>query len=57
MSTDVEPGIGPAEDVEPQAPSVDEEEAGPREWESALLSIVLFAGLIVFAVSCTMFGW
>lgn len=40
---------------EPKAPEECEEEAGPRELESALLTIALFGGLVVFGVGCTAF--
>lgn len=36
---------------------VDLEDPPPRELESALLSLVLFGGLIVFGISCVVFGW
>ena len=29
----------------------------PSEAESAVLTVLLFAGMVVFAVGCTMFGW
>lgn len=34
-----------------------EEDASPRELESALLTLAMFGGLIVFVVGCTMLGW
>ncbi|HLR96229.1 MAG TPA: hypothetical protein VK053_17030 [Jiangellaceae bacterium] len=46
MSTDPS-GVEPAE----------EEDARPSEWESAFLTIVLFGGLVVFAVGCMTFLW
>ena len=33
------------------------EEAAPRELESAVLTIVLFGGLVVFGIGCMMFLW
>ncbi|HHU38626.1 hypothetical protein [Propioniciclava sinopodophylli] len=29
----------------------------PSEAESAVLTILLFAAMVVFAIGCTMFGW
>lgn len=29
----------------------------PSELESALLTIAMFGGLVIFGVGCTMFGW
>lgn len=29
----------------------------PSEAESAVLTILLFGAMVVFAVGCTMFGW
>jgi len=40
---------------EPPEPA--EEESGPSELESALLTLVLFGGLVVFAVGCMTFLW
>ena len=34
-----------------------DEDAGPSELESALLTLVLFGGLVVFAVGCMLFLW
>lgn len=40
------------------AQQTDLEDPPPRELESALLSIALFGGLIVFGVGCMLFiGW
>ena len=49
MSTDAE--------LELENRETEEEDPPPRELESALLSVALFGGMILFAVSCTMFGW
>lgn len=48
MSTDPQSGTTP----EPE-----EEDAGPRELESAFLTIAMFGGLVVFGVGCTLLGW
>lgn len=56
MSTEVEPDIEATAQPEFEAPE-SEEDPGPRELESALLSIAMFGGLIVFAIGCTMFLW
>ncbi|MBB1510540.1 MULTISPECIES: hypothetical protein [unclassified Tessaracoccus] len=29
----------------------------PSEAESAILTVLLFVSMVVFAVGCTMFGW
>lgn len=29
----------------------------PSEMESAVLTVLLFVGMIVFTIGCTMFGW
>lgn len=29
----------------------------PSEMESAVLTVLLFLGMIVFTIGCTMFGW
>lgn len=34
-----------------------EQHEQPSEAESAVLTIVLFCGLVVFTVGCTMLGW
>lgn len=34
-----------------------EPDGGPRELESAFLSIAMFGGLILFGISCMVFGW
>ncbi len=34
-----------------------EEETEPRELESALLTIAMFAGLIIFGIGCMTFFW
>lgn len=34
-----------------------DEEAAPREIESALLTIAMFAGLVIFGIGCMMFLW
>lgn len=34
-----------------------EEEAQPRELESAFLTISMFVGLVIFGVGCMMFLW
>lgn len=48
----------PASGVERPEPAPDDQEGGgPSELESALLTIVLFGGLVVFAIGCTMFLW
>lgn len=48
----------PVSGVEPPEPTTDEQDGGgPSELESALLTIVLFGGLVVFAIGCTMFLW
>lgn len=41
---------------EPPAPD-EQEDAAPSEVESALLTIVLFGGLVFFAIGCMMFLW
>ncbi|WP_324653243.1 hypothetical protein [Georgenia sp. H159] len=45
-----EPSLEPAEPPP-------EEDRTPSELESALLTIVLFGGLVVFAVGCMFFLW
>lgn len=42
--------------LEPAEPEVDED-AAPSELESALLTIVLFGGLVVFGLGCMFFLW
>jgi|GEM_PF-6246681 len=34
-----------------------DEDAGPREIESALLTIAMFAGLVLFGIGCMFFLW
>lgn len=34
-----------------------EEHQPPSKAESAILTILLFGAMLVFAVGCTMFGW
>ncbi|MCM3661784.1 hypothetical protein M3148_12415 [Georgenia satyanarayanai] len=52
MST--EPTVG----AEPPGPAPDEQEyQAPSELESALLTLVLFGGLVVFAIGCMTFLW
>ncbi|HHV22072.1 MAG TPA: hypothetical protein GXZ30_11155 [Propionibacterium sp.] len=29
----------------------------PSEWESALLTICMFGGLVIFGIGCLLFGW
>lgn len=48
MSTDPTPHAEPAPE---------EEERGPSELESAFLTLVMFGGLLVFAVGCMTFLW
>lgn len=43
--------------AEPEEPEEPDEDAAPRELESALLTLAMFGGLVVFAVGCTMLGW
>jgi len=38
-------------------PEESEEDASPHELESALLTLAMFGGLVVFVVGCTMLGW
>lgn len=58
MSSDIESDRRHAEDqdAEVEEPEEDEYEK-PSELESALLSISMFGGLVVFGVSCTLFIW
>ena len=42
--------------IEPAEPEPDED-AAPSELESALLTLVLFGGLVVFGIGCMMFLW
>lgn len=55
MSEDVRLDIESAEPVIQEYQP--EEEFRPSEWESALLSIALFGGLILFGIGCFVFGW
>lgn len=55
MSDDVLPGVESPESR--KALEARYEEYKPSEWESALLSIALFGGLILFGVGCFVFGW
>ena len=41
----------------PAEPEPVEEESAPRELESALLTLAMFGGLVVFAVGCMALGW
>lgn len=41
----------------PQVPEPDEEDAEPRELESALLTLALFGGLVVFGIGCMTVLW
>ena len=40
-----------------QPQDVDLHDPPPRELESALLSLALFGGLVLFGVGCMVFGW
>ena len=40
-----------------QTPDDLEEDPPPRELESALLTIAMFAGLVVFGIGCMFFLW
>lgn len=42
--------------LEPAEPEPEEDE-GPSELESALLTIALFGGLVVFGIGCIFFLW
>ncbi len=39
------------------APEEHEEDAAPRELESALLTLAMFGGLVIFGIGCMVFGW
>ncbi|WP_454084810.1 hypothetical protein [Georgenia sp. Marseille-Q6866] len=48
----------PTSHLEPGDPVPDEQEdSAPSELESAFLTLVLFGGLLVFAVGCMTFLW
>lgn len=49
MSTDTNPHF--------DAEAYQAEHGKPSEAESAVLTVLLFVGMVVFAVGCTMFGW
>lgn len=51
-----EPGRFPR-GPEPTPPEEIEEDGGPRELESALLTLALFGGLVVFGIGCMVFLW
>lgn len=44
-------------DLRSAEPGESEEDAAPRELESALLTLAMFGGLVVFGVGCMMLGW
>lgn len=44
-------------DLRSAEPDEREEDAAPRELESALLTLAMFGGLVVFAVGCMVLGW
>ncbi|WIY83717.1 hypothetical protein [Propionimicrobium sp. PCR01-08-3] len=59
MSTDAEFN-SEGEETRPNVNPLQEtslEDAPPRELESALLSVALFGGLILFGIGCMVFGW
>jgi hypothetical protein len=41
----------------PESQELAVEERPPSELESALLTIAMFGGLIIFTIGCTMLGW
>ncbi|MBK7821029.1 MAG: hypothetical protein IPJ61_08115 [Tessaracoccus sp.] len=59
MSMDTQPSTDmeepPADLASAQQTDLDDPE--PRELESALLSLALFGGLILFGIGCMVFGW
>lgn len=44
-------------DRELQEPTDLDQDAAPRELESALLTIAMFSGLVVFGIGCMFFLW
>jgi hypothetical protein len=51
VSTEAEPGADARDET-----TTPEDYTPPSELESALLTIVMFAGLVVFALGCVMTG-
>lgn len=59
MSTEsgTRPDAAELTDRQLQEPVGHEEDAAPRELESALLTLSMFGGLLVFGVGCMVFLW